>query len=130
MVVYLFVFYFADSAARCAYRMVMLSGNTRQFILYIDGCELMAHNNFGIKQQFDCVVYGCAAYVEVVVFQLFPYRVESEKRFVPAHLCKYGVTFRRMSEFFFFQIFGKQFHDEVFTVVRIIHFYFEILFNG
>jgi hypothetical protein len=88
----------------------------------------MADDDFSVEQQFDRIVDGCAANVEVVVFQLFPYRVEHEKVFCTAYQGKYGVAFCRMSEFFVFQIFGKQFREAVVNFVYTVHFSIEILF--
>jgi hypothetical protein len=77
--VYFPVFYLADVAARCAYDVMMLFRDTFQLVLYVCGRELMAHDDFGVEQQFDGVVDGGAAYMEIVVFQLFPYRVERKE---------------------------------------------------
>jgi hypothetical protein len=130
MIVYFAVLHFADSSARGTDRIMMLFGYALQLVLYDGGCKLMAYNNFGVQQQFDRVIDRRPAYMKMVVFQLFPYRIECKKIFRPAYLCKNGIPLCRMSEFSAFQIFGECSLQDVVMLVCIVHVYIRILYNA
>jgi hypothetical protein len=124
-----FVSYFSYRSAAVAYYVMVSCGRAFQFVP--DGLrgKLVAYDETGVHQQFDGVVDGGFADVEVVAFQFFVQHVHVEVSLNVADTFQNGFAFRSFPESVFSQVFDKNTVHPV-CIIRICNRFFGVFLHS